>query len=361
MKIVVLTADENNGGIKQFTFQILRTLLDIGHEAVLFIPDIKSIKIPEDCIKNVVRYRKQKDILGITPAIIGVAKQINGIEPDRVFLTDDSMYSIQIIRHLKKNINILMTMHDITSHPAKISLKRRILRFISTKIYRKIAFNRVNSLVALSDNSKNRLITLYPTIASKIIVVKLGAHPPVISEETNPFEIDKNECARFVLFFGRIQKYKGVLRAINAFNAVTNKQNFKLVIAGTGSFSQEEKNSLNNSESIIVINRFIKDEEMIWLLKNASFVVLPYIEASQSGVIPLAYHVGTPVIASNIDGIREFVNEETGLLFDNDDELTKIFENICSGSLNANKYASKCKEYEKLNLDWKNNLIKAIK
>lgn len=360
MKIVILTADENNGGIKQFTLQILRTFLEIGHDATLFIPDLKRIDIPKEYCKNTIRYKKQKDILGITPAIFDVAKQISQMKPDRVFLTDDSMYSIQIVRRLPKNINVAMTMHDVTSHPARISLKRKILRFISTKIYRKIAFKRVNSLIVLSENSKKRLENLYPHIASKVIVVKLGAHPPLIETEIIPSELENNDKHKFILFFGRIQKYKGISRAIKAFVEVKDKNDYKLVIAGTGTFSQEENSMIKDNDSIVAVNRFIEDGEMVWLLKNAEFVVLPYIEASQSGVIPLSFHYGTPVIASNIDGIREFINENTGLLFDTEEELKTVFDDICSGSLSAKEYSEKCKEYEKLNLDWNNNLKKAI-
>jgi hypothetical protein len=39
---------------------------------------------------------------------------------------------------------------------------------------------------------------------------------------------------------------------------------------------------------------------MLYLIRNALTVVLPYIEASQSGVTPIAYHFGVPVITSNV-------------------------------------------------------------
>lgn len=354
MNIVILTADENNGGIKQFTFQVLKTFLSIGYDVTLFIPDIKTIDVPSEHSKNVIRYKKQKDILGITPAIIKTSKEINKFKPDCVFLTDDSMYSIQIVRLLKRNTRVIMTMHDVTSHPtAKISLKRKVLRFISTKLYRKIAFRRVERIVVLSNNSKRRLKELYPSIEPKIVTAKLGAHPPIIRKDYSPSELDQS--CKYVLFFGRIQKYKGIIRAIRAFNSVDSNKSINLVIAGSGTFSKEENEELQKNKKIIVINRFINDSEMIWLFKNALFVILPYIEASQSGVIPLSYHYGIPVIASNIDGLSEFVENDTGILFDNEEELKDIFKRIFSGFLTPSNYSEKCKAYEQSTLNWEKN------
>ena len=51
------------------------------------------------------------------------------------------------------------------------------------------------------------------------------------------------------------------------------------------------------------------------LFKKSSIVVLPYIEASQSGVIPLAYDCKKPVITTNVGSLSEVVkNNVTGIL-----------------------------------------------
>ncbi|PYU09141.1 MAG: hypothetical protein DMG37_24220, partial [Acidobacteria bacterium] len=49
--------------------------------------------------------------------------------------------------------------------------------------------------------------------------------------------------------------------------------------------------------------------------RRATVVVLPYIEASQSGVIPMAYSAGKPVVATTVGGLPEMVeNGRTGYL-----------------------------------------------
>lgn len=359
VKLIIFTADENNGGIKQFTLQILQTCLKIGYESTLFIPKIDSIIIPDSLKKYVVRYKKQKDILGIMPEMIRIARMINSLNPDCVFLPDDSMFSIQVLRYVNRNIPIYMTIHDVTMHPSKLSFKRKVLNFISLKIYRKIAFKRVKKIVVLSNNSKNRLSFIYPKIANKITVMLLGAHCPLVDELYNPKEVI-DTTINYFLFFGRIQKYKGLIRALKSFNSIDNHNNYKFIIAGNGKLTLEEKNEIDKSKDIILINRYIEDEEMLWLIANSKIVVLPYIEASQSGVVPLCYHFGKPILASKIDGIIEFTNEKTSLLFNNDEELKEYMKRIIFNEIDFDLYSKNCLDFEKEFLDWEKNIKNLI-
>lgn len=360
MKVIVFTADENNGGIKQFTIQILKTFIQLGHDATLFIPNLKSIEIDNGLDKNVLRYKKQKDILGITPEIINTAKKINAMHPDCIYLTDDSMYSIQVMRHVDKKIKMIMTMHDITQHPNKLSFKRRFLTFISVNFYRKIAFKRMNKIIVLSENSRNRLSKMYPNVVPKISLLLLGAHCPNVEETKIPNEIDE-DLGPFFLFFGRIQEYKGIYRALVAFNAIENHKGFKFVVAGNGCLSNNEKREIDKSEDIILINRYIEESEMVWLIKNSSIVVLPYIEASQSGVIPLAYHFGKPIIGSRIDGIIEFTNDNTGFLFNNELELKEYMQTVIDDKVDLVLMSKKCLDFENNYLNWETNLKSVLK
>ena len=87
----------------------------------------------------------------------------------------------------------------------------------------------------------------------------------------------------YILFFGTVDKYKGVDLLVDAYCNLTCKS-LKLVIAGRG-FDIETHN-----ENIIRINRFIEDEEVAYLFKKAKFIVYPYRSATMSGVLSLAYY-----------------------------------------------------------------------
>ena len=68
---------------------------------------------------------------------------------------------------------------------------------------------------------------------------------------------------------------------------------------------------------IHILNRRIPYREIPNLFYGAKFLILPYIDASQSGVIPLAYTFSKPVIVSNVGSLSEYVDHgKTGLIFE---------------------------------------------
>lgn len=91
--------------------------------------------------------------------------------------------------------------------------------------------------------------------------------------------------------------------------------NVTLTVAGSGDFSSY-KNAYKDLEDCRVINRWLTDEEVTGLYNDKSVIaVLPYISATQSGVINVALPNGSPVIASRCGGIEEQIKDgETGYL-----------------------------------------------
>lgn len=114
--------------------------------------------------------------------------------------------------------------------------------------------------------------------------------------------LDKQIGKKIILFFGRIDKYKGIPLLISAFNKIeANYNNVELWIVGNGNID-EFLDEGNYSKNIKIINKYIDDKEVGSYFSIADIVVLPYIEATQSGVIPIAYSFSKPVIATqNID------------------------------------------------------------
>lgn len=124
-----------------------------------------------------------------------------------------------------------------------------------------------------------------------------------------------NDKIRF-LFFGSIHKYKGIGILLKAYKIVCEKtDNVSLTIAGKGDLDPF-KDDLNKVE-VELINRFIDDAEIgpLFSIPN-TVVVLPYLDATQSGVIPVAMEYGVPIIASNTGGLKEqLFDGELGVFF----------------------------------------------
>jgi glycosyltransferase involved in cell wall biosynthesis len=124
------------------------------------------------------------------------------------------------------------------------------------------------------------------------------------------------EAGNVVLFFGRIWPYKGLdwlIRAEPRISAAV--PDLRIVVAGQGESLDRYRRLMVHPERFVVQNEFVSNERRAELFAQASVVVLPYIEASQSGVVRVAYAFGKPVVATTVGGLPELVHDgRTGFL-----------------------------------------------
>ena len=91
----------------------------------------------------------------------------------------------------------------------------------------------------------------------------------------------------------------------------------KSIIAGKGEDLHRYTSQINNQQNFEIINRRISEKEVDELFQKADCMILPYKDATQSGVIPIAFAYEVFVIASNVGAISELVEDKkTGLLFE---------------------------------------------
>jgi glycosyltransferase involved in cell wall biosynthesis len=58
-----------------------------------------------------------------------------------------------------------------------------------------------------------------------------------------------------------------------------------------------------------VLPRYVDPEEAAGLFTRADAVVLPYRDATGTGIAPLAYRYGRPVIATRVGGLPEVIDD----------------------------------------------------
>jgi glycosyltransferase involved in cell wall biosynthesis len=115
------------------------------------------------------------------------------------------------------------------------------------------------------------------------------------------------------LFFGRIYEYKGLRYLLNAAPLISAAApHVRFIIAGTGADFSKYRSMIQDSANFDIRNRFIPDEEVARLFAEADLLALPYIEASQSGILSNAIGFGLPVVATEV-GELSAVIRETGM------------------------------------------------
>jgi glycosyltransferase involved in cell wall biosynthesis len=77
----------------------------------------------------------------------------------------------------------------------------------------------------------------------------------------------------------------------------------------------EQVNRLGIGDNVIVLDTYIPNEEVKYYYSAADVVALPYISATQSGIVQIAYNYDKPVIATDVGGLPEIVdNGKTGYI-----------------------------------------------
>jgi glycosyltransferase involved in cell wall biosynthesis len=123
-----------------------------------------------------------------------------------------------------------------------------------------------------------------------------------------------------LLFFGLIKEYKGLDTLLKAMPIIRLAiPQIRLQIAGSvygdQSIYSKQIEDLGLSDIIDTDFRYISAEEVSGYFRAAEVCILPYKSATQSGVTATAYSYDTPVIASNVGGLSEYIEDGvTGLL-----------------------------------------------
>jgi glycosyltransferase involved in cell wall biosynthesis len=114
------------------------------------------------------------------------------------------------------------------------------------------------------------------------------------------------------LFFGRLRAYKGLDLLRDAFALLHARHpHATLRVVGEGD-AEACAPGLSALPGVRVEPRWVPDAEIPALLAAADAVVLPYREASQSAIIPQAFALGVPIVATAVGGLTEQLGDGQG-------------------------------------------------
>ena len=145
-------------------------------------------------------------------------------------------------------------------------------------------------------------------------------HEPPPDQATARRELGIAE-SRVILFFGFIKAYKGLHVLLDAVPALRAElgADFRLLVVGD--FYEDEAPyreriaNLGIGDRVTLVPGYTPNEEVPRYFVAADLVVLPYLSATQSGIVQIAYRYDRPVVTTNVGGLPEFVAEgKTGYL-----------------------------------------------
>jgi len=212
---------------------------------------------------------------------------------------------------LQKKMASVLTIHDLTWRIVPRTMRKSTLlleAMLMPPSLRKADLILVDSLSTVSDlNARYQLVRhklRHITLASEFFHSKnfAGQPEPVLSME------------HYLLFVGSIEPRKNLNQLLTAYATLPNelKNKFKLVVVGGkgwGRVNLEEQIMKLSLQDNVVLRGYVKEQELIYLYKQAYCLVMPSLYEGFGLPILEAQAFGVPVVTSNTSSMPEVAGE----------------------------------------------------
>ena len=238
-----------------------------------------------------------KSMLG-TDSIMGgifLGRLIRSRKYDVVHFDTASGRAISSLFFLRKK-QMALTIHDPVPHVGQESLLLDLVRFFYKRMARSILFYSSYSTGLYKKYNNHQ--------HSKLNQLRLQPYSFISQFKQIPFP-----ATQYILFFGQLSYYKGIDLLLEAIPKVLRTYpNEHFVIAGKSSgFNFDKKLLEQYAHHITFIEDYLSIEQLSHLIHSSKFVVCPYREATQSGVLMTAFAMGKTVLATKIGAFPEYI------------------------------------------------------
>ncbi len=226
-------------------------------------------------------------------------------------------FAMMARRLKKRGIKVVFLCHNIFDHDAK-GAKRKISQTLL-----KLA----DGYIVHSTEEQEMLTSIVPTapVMQRIL--------PVYGQFSDPDKHMRKRGRLEVLFFGFIRPYKGLDVLVKALAELQDKQIYLTVVGEAWEDVNGLKERLNSygAANLELQIEYVDEVTAANYFSRADVVALPYLTATGSAVLSLAYHYKKPVVASRVGGLPDGVVEgKTGWLFkvNSPESLSKTLQKI---------------------------------
>jgi len=351
-------------GYSLFAHQLARQAYKNGHDVHVLIPHHEELQNYEDINVHTFHYSNNSQIENYRE----VSDDVNSISPVEVIKFIYHQFREAQNLHSVYNFDLVHVHWAIPSGVAALGLKYRLgIPYIihshgrdvynepkygydvpcdfKSKIALQTVISRADHFIA---NSKETLERSKPFGADNInnTVLPFG----VDLDEFNPINKNSNLYHRkcppdhtFLFFAGKLIKRKGVDSLISA--VMKCNQPVYLAIAGRGPRKKELVQLADNAEDIEFIG-YLSRDDLSEYMATADIMVVPSL-MEPFGIINIeALASGTPVIGSNIGGMKDIIDSNIGRKFEpgDSDELAKKIDELAADQEQLRKLSENARQ-----------------
>lgn len=267
----------------------VRAFLSLSDQAeILHAPSPPACDLPVGTYRGLPGFAWR---LFVAPwTILYLARRLRAIGPDLAICAMPGPIDLLMIAALRLvRVRSVVMVHDADAHPGdglpfQMWLQRQLCR-------------RAWAVASLSSHVGQRLRAqgLIQGNPIELTLPPLGYGVAPAESHDGPLRL---------LHFGRLLPYKGLDLLAEALGSIGERQDLIVRVVGSGPESGE-LDALRALPGVTVENRWVPEEEVGAVLGWADALVLPYREASQSGVAAAALAAGRAVVSTNVGGLAE--------------------------------------------------------
>lgn len=276
----------------------IQTALSLSSRAeLLHGPNPPACELPVDTYSTRFGFLSR---LAVSPvAALSLARRIEHLQPDIAVCAQPGPLDLRMAWALARaKVPMAVLVHDAVHHPGDGQPMQMVLQ--------RALCRRAAAVGAFSGHVASMLQQqgLAGTPAKPLIRLRLPPLPVAV-----PPALPHAGDGMRVLCFGRLLHYKGLDLLADAVARLGSAPRLRLRVVGAGPESPELQR-LRTLPNVEVENRWVPETELGTLLAWADALVLPYREATQSGVAALALAAGRRVIATAVGGLPEQLGDE---------------------------------------------------
>jgi alpha-maltose-1-phosphate synthase len=288
----------------EYLIQMANGLAGLGHSVLLIMPKsltMQTVGMDFECLLAPAVQYYNYDISRRCNLHFyrGLFQAISAFKPGVLHVHDNGEIETLALLLRFKRLPLVVTIHDVTTHPgadSRIALRRRCIKILLRRKSNVIHVHGLTPRKLLEENN--------PALAAKSMIVPHGTLSLFTQWKDGHVEREPHNC----LFFGRMEKYRGLDNLLKIGRLLKEKlHRVRIVVAGRGTELGKYKDEMLALGIFEIHDSFIPDKDVQCFFRRASLLLLPYHEASQSGVISMGLPFGVPVVATNVGSISEII------------------------------------------------------
>ncbi len=355
-------------GIGTFTQNLYNSITENRESiegVILAIDDSEEVSNYPSEVEFVIQQDHQQDYLEAAEYLNSSDTNICVLQHEYgIFGGQSGAFVLSMIHKLE--IPLIVTFHTILKEPS--NNEKEILQKICKK---------AQKIIVMSKLAIKFLIEVYNIDKNKIEYVQHGVPDLHFDQNIAKKEL-KTADKKLILTFGFVSRNKGIETVIKALPKVVKQHPDTLYIVlgkthpniikssgeGYRTYLQNLIEKLSLTDNVVLLNKFVTQEELFKYLSAADVYVTPYLNEAQitSGTLSYAVGVGTAVISTPYWHATELLAEGRGELFNfkDSEQLSSILLELFYNKEKLQTLRKKAYDYGRT-ITWKESGKKYVK